>query len=122
MPLYEYACSACGSLVERFCGMGRAPRVVRCVCGGWARRRITAPALRTETTLSDSVRRSYAVAGHKVESWKDVQALEKSGECAIVNQHDLDLAERRQGKAADELIADAASRLRQANRIEVQSG
>ena len=122
MAVYEYSCR-CGARPTRFAAMGSAPSRIRCpVCRRYAARRFSAPSLRTETTLTDRVRRSYAAAGYKVESWKEVAALEKNGECGIVNKRDLDLAERRQGKAADDLLTDAQRRIDHANQIEVYTG
>jgi len=104
MPTYEFQCGRCGAVHERVLPMGRVVRRRRCpICHrGMARRIPSAPSLMTDTTLSDRVRRSYAVAGHPVESWGDVKRLERDGTCVLPSGRDLDLTERRRGASFKE--------------------
>lgn len=111
MPVYDYACGRCGAVFERSAPMSESDKKRRCACGGMGKRVVSLPRLRTETTLTDSVRASYAVAGHKVESWGDVKRLEKDGTCVLVNQHDLDHAEGRNKKIFRENLRVAQQRL-----------
>ena len=111
MPAYEYRCGRCGERFEKCAKMAESDRKRRCACGGMGKRVVSLSRLRTETTLSDQVKRSYAVAGHKVESWRDVKALEKGGECVLASRHDLDWAEGRNKRLARENLRVAVQKL-----------
>lgn len=99
MPTYDYECGQCGTVHERRVPMAHRNRRRRClVCKkGMARRVFSSPSLVTDTSLSDHVKRSYAAAGHPVESWGDVKRLERDGTCVLPSRHDFDVAERRRG-------------------------
>lgn len=120
MALYEYQCHRCGEVFEQSAPMAESGKKRRCRCGGLGKRVVSLPRLRTETTLTDYVKRSYAVAGHRVESWRDVKRLEKDGACVLVNRHDLDYAEGRNKKIFRENLRAAAQKLE--DRVVIRSG
>ena len=89
---------------------------------GMARRVFSSPSLVTDTSLSDHVKRSYAAAGHPVESWGDVKRLERDGTCVLPSTHDFDVAERRRGSLFRENLRVAQQKVAEDNKITVRSG
>ena len=121
MPRYDRQCSVCGERYETVERM-HAPSVCRCrVCGARAARRVpSTPALVTDTSISPHVKRLGRLAGYRLETRHDIARMESDG-VVFADDRDIDLCNRRRGKAAKEPLENAIRQEREKRRIRVRS-
>ena len=100
MPVYEYLCP-CGKQFEVSAPMSEYRKPRRCRCGRLASRLPSSGlALVTDTSMTQQMRNIGRMAGRKIETRADFQAMEADG-IRVTSKADRELVRSQRGKELD---------------------